>query len=70
MTPAEAIPQLRAACDSISRQVTGMHPIIRNLGAPEAQSEIIKACFELTKQVEVIKKHLIKLEKQDGSTLV
>jgi hypothetical protein len=40
------------------------------LNAPPAQAEILKALFELTKQVEVVKKHLIRLEKDDGSTLV
>ena len=40
------------------------------MNAPPAQAEILKALFELTKQVEVVKKHLIRLEKDDGSALV
>ena len=40
------------------------------MNAPAAQGEILRALFELTKQVEVVKKHLIRIEKGDGSTLV
>lgn len=47
-----------------------MHPALPRLGDAGTQGEILKALFELTKQVEVVKKHLIRLEKDDGSTLV
>jgi hypothetical protein len=50
--------------------VTRLHPLVPRLNAPAAQGEILKALFELTKQVEVVKKHLIRLEKDDGSALV
>lgn len=65
-----AIQQLRTDCNQISAQITHMHPLVPKLNDPATQSEVIKALFELTKQVEVVKKHLIKLEKRDGSTLV
>lgn len=70
MQRAAAIAQLRSTCDQISRSVTSMHPEVPKLSDAPTQSEIIRALFELTKQVEVVKKHLLKLEKQDGSTLV
>lgn len=66
----ETIRLLRGRCDELSRLVTAMHPDVGRLGHPSAQAEILRALFELTKQVEVVKKHLIRLEKQDGSTLV
>lgn len=47
-----------------------MHPLVGSLKEPAAQGEILRALFELTKQVEVVKKHLLKLEKGDNSTLV
>lgn len=47
-----------------------MHGDAKLLESPPAQAEILKALFELTKQVEVVKKHLIRLQKGDGSTLV
>ena len=68
MNPSEASAELRARCNDVSRLVTAMHPLVPRLGNPAAQGDILRALFELTKQVEVVKKHLIRLEKQDGST--
>jgi len=70
MTPAEAQQSLRNRAHEISRLVTAMHPDVKELGHPATQTEILRALFELTKQVEVVKKHLLRLEKGDGSTLV
>ena len=50
--------------------VTSMHPLVPKLGDSAAQGEIYKALFELTKQVEVVKKHLLKIEKRDDSSLL
>lgn len=61
---------MRATCNELSAGITRLHPQVPKLGVPAAQGEILKALFELTKQVEVVKKHLIRLEKEDGSTLV
>ncbi len=70
MERSEAIGQMRATCNELSNTVTRLHPLVPRLNAPAAQGEILKALFELTKQVEVVKKHLIRLEKDDGSALV
>ncbi len=70
MSPAEATKTLRSRSDEISVIVTAMHPVVRDLGHPAAQGEILRALFELTKQVEVVKKHLIRLEKGDNSTVL
>ena len=64
----EAIGELRTRSEEIGRLVTAMHPVVPKLGDAAAQGEIYKALFELTKQVEVVKKHLLKLEKRDDST--
>lgn len=66
----EAISELRMRSEEIGRLVTGMHPVVPKLGDAAAQGEIYKALFELTKQVEVVKKHLLKLEKRDDSTVL
>jgi hypothetical protein len=66
----EAIGELRKKSEDIGRTVTTMHPLVPKLGDASAQGEIYKALFELTKQVEVVKKHLLKLEKRDDSTLL
>lgn len=70
MERTEAMGQMRATCNELSNAVTRLHPLVPRLNAPAAQGEILKALFELTKQVEVVKKHLIRLEKDDGSSLV
>lgn len=70
MDRSETIAQMRATCNQLSAAITSLHPQVPKLAAPAVQAEIIKALFELTKQVEVVKKHLIRLEKGDGSTLV
>lgn len=61
---------MRALCNELGQGVTRLHPLVPRLEAPAVQAEILRALFELTKQVEVVKKHLIRLEKEDGSTLV
>jgi hypothetical protein len=66
----EAIGELRKKSEEIGRTVTTMHPLVPKLGDAAAQGEIYKALFELTKQVEVVKKHLLKIEKRDDSSLL
>ena len=64
------IEEIRAKANQISRLVTELHPLAGNLGEPNAQAEILRALFELTKQVEVVKKQLLRIEKNDSSKLV
>jgi hypothetical protein len=70
MNQAEAIKDLRGRSEEIGRMVTSMHPVVPKLGDAATQNEILRALFELTKQVEVVKKHLLRLEKRDNSTLL
>lgn len=62
-----AIQEIRQRTLDIAAQVTAIHPRVPGLGDAATQGEILKALFELTKQVEVVKKHLLKLEKRDDS---
>ena len=64
------VSQMRQRIDQISKLVTELHPLTPKLGKPEAQGEILKALFELTKQVEVVKKQLLRIEKGDDSKLL
>lgn len=68
MNKEEAIRDLRARSEEIGKVVTAMHPVVPKLGDPPTQNEILRALFELTKQVEVVKKQLLRLEKRDDST--
>jgi hypothetical protein len=63
----EAIAELRRLAQEIGATVTRMHPLTGQLSHAPTQAEVLKALFELTKQVEVVKKHLLKLEKGDAS---
>lgn len=70
MDQTAAIEQIRTACNQIAGQVTRIHPLVPGLADAPTQNEIVKALYELTKQVEVVKKHLLKLEKRDDSGML
>jgi hypothetical protein len=63
-----AIEDIRERVNQIATQVTAIHPLVPKLADPPTQSELLRALYELTKQVEVVKKHLLKLEHRDDST--
>ena len=69
-TQQETISELKRLAQEIGSCVTGMHPLSSQLEDAPTRSELLKAFFELTKQVEVIKKHLLKLEKRDDSNVL
>ncbi len=65
-----AIREIREVCNSVSRELMRIHPAVPALADKEAQAEIYKTLFELTKNVETIKKRLAKLEAKDDSALL
>ena len=65
-----AIKEIRQQANQIATLVTAMHPIVAKLDDPPTQSELLRALFQLTSQVEVVKKHLLKWEKRDDSALL
>jgi thymidylate synthase ThyX len=69
MDKTAAIQQIREVCDNIARQLMRIHPAVPALSDKEAQDQIYKAVFEITKQVETIKKRLARLESRDDSQL-
>lgn len=68
--PGSVTAEMRARADQISRLVTELHPLSSRLTHVEARNEILRALFELTKQVEVVKKHLRRADQADESALV
>lgn len=66
----ETIQKIREQANHIAANVTAIHPLVPGLADPTTQGELLKALYELTKNVEVVKKHLLKLEKRDDSSLV
>ncbi len=63
-----ALQQLREQCNVIASAVTRMHPLVGALNDQSTQDEVFKALFALTRDVEVVKKQLLKLERRDEST--
>ena len=70
MERAAAIEQIRAECNQVAASVTRLHPLLPALQDAATQGEILKALFELTKQVETVKKQIMRLERRDDSELV
>lgn len=70
MDRSTAIQQIRDACNQLASGVTRIHPLLPALGDEATRNEIIKAIFELTKNVETVKKQVMRLEKRDDSALL
>ena len=70
MDKAAAIKQIRDVCNNVSRELMRLHPAVPALADKETQDEIFRTLFELTKNIEIIKKRLAKLEAKDSSTLL
>jgi hypothetical protein len=70
MDRSTAIQTLREHCLKLAAGVTAMHPAVPGLSDKETQDEIYKALFALTKEVETVKKQLLKLERKDSSALL
>ena len=64
------IEEIRQQANQIAALVTAMHPLVPKLEDPPTQRALLRALFELTNQVEVVKKNLLKLEKRDDSALL
>ena len=65
-----AIEQIRDVCKNIGMQLMRIHPAVRALNNKETQDELFKVVFEITREVEVIKKKLAALEKGTTPPLV
>lgn len=70
MNRPEAIQQIREACKNIALQLMKIHPALPRLEHPETMADCLKALHELTVQLEIIKKKVGKLEREDDSTLL
>ena len=65
-----AISEIRTACNTLAAGVTSIHPLLPALADEPVKAEIVKALYELTKNIEVIKKQIMRLEKRDDSSLL
>ena len=60
-TPA-ALEQIKKSCNTISAELIRLHPAVGAIANKEAKDEMLKTLFELTKQVEMVKKLARKVE--------
>ena len=70
MEKAAAIQQIRDACREIARQMMKIHPAVPHLGHAETQEDVFKALHQLTVELEIVKKKVGRLEREDESTLL
>ena len=68
MTREEATVKIQEACKQIALQMMKVHPAVSALGDQGAQDAVLKAAHQLTVELEVIKKQLIKLQQRDDSS--
>ncbi|MBP84408.1 MAG: hypothetical protein CMO61_11240 [Verrucomicrobiales bacterium] len=70
MTQEEAIQKIEGACKVISLEMMKLTPNARYIREEEIAGDIMKASYQLTIELEVIKKKLIKLKGRDDSSLL
>ena len=69
MDTASPTEEIRDLCNRIAAEVTQLHRASGKLRDGPERGEILKALFELTKNVEVVKKQLRKLDSGDTTRL-
>ncbi len=67
MDKQSGIGQIRKACDTIAAELLKIHPAVNALGDKPTQDDIYKALFQLTKELETIKKRVARLERQEDT---
>ena len=63
MNQEEASEKIKDHCKIIALEMMDLNPAITYLDDQETQEALFEASYELTKQLEVIKKRVIKLER-------
>ena len=64
MDRAEASDKIKTHCKTIALEMMDLNPAITHLDDQETQEALFEASYELTKQLEIIKKRVIKLERR------
>jgi len=67
MDRAEATEQIKSRCAAIAQEMMHVNPAVNALDDEETKTAIYEASYELTKQLEIIKKRVIKLERSGGA---
>ena len=67
MDRSEASEKIKSHCAAIAQEMMHVNPAVNALDDEETQTAIYEASYELTKQLEIIKKRVIKLERGSGA---
>lgn len=70
MTRDEAIAKIESSCKTIALEMMKLTPAARHLHDETTTGEIVKSAYQLTIELEIIKKKLIQLKGRDDSTLL
>ena len=65
MNRAEASEKIKDHCKTIALEMMDLNPAITHLDDEQTQEALFEASYELTKQLEIIKKRVIKLERRN-----
>ena len=68
MSPEEATTKIQGACNEISLLMMRIHPAISHLQNEEIEGLCIKAAHQLTVELEILKKQMIRLQMRDDSS--
>jgi hypothetical protein len=63
----EASEKIKACCKTIALEMMELNPTIASLDDTETQEALYEASYALTKQLEIIKKKVIQLERRGGA---
>lgn len=66
----QAIDQIKETCNLLSKDMMKIQPLIRHLQDKETEAKMFETVFNLTTNIESIKKLAIKLQGKDSSTLL
>ena len=61
MDPETALNEIKKSFNAISAELIRLTPAVGHLGNPALQDELVKALYQLTKEVETVKKLVRKL---------
>ena len=66
----EAIDQIKDACADMARGMMKITPAVPALGDKQVEAKVFETLYELTKNIETIKKQVGKIGKDDDTTLL
>jgi hypothetical protein len=68
MTQDEAIRKIQDSCKEIALLFMKIHAVVPHLGDEDTQAISLKSLHQMTTDLEVVKKHLLILQKRDDSS--